>query len=71
MTTKRIAKSKILEAVHETAQGLHKLGLIDKRKMQKYDALCLQPIPDYDLKKIRATERAAAIFGDKDKADEW
>lgn len=54
MTTKRIAKSQILEAVHETAKDLHELGFIDKHKMQKYEAFCLQPIPDYDQQKIRA-----------------
>ena len=41
MTTKPKAKSRILEAVHETASDLHRLGFIDKRKMQKYDVLCL------------------------------
>lgn len=54
MTTKRITKSEILEAVHETARDLHELGFIDKRKMQKYDAFCLQPVPEYDQEKIRA-----------------
>lgn len=31
---------RILEAVHETASDLHRLGFIDKRKMRRYDALC-------------------------------
>lgn len=31
---------RILEAVHETARDLHRLGFIDKRKMREYDALC-------------------------------
>lgn len=54
MTTKRIAKSQILEAVHEAAQDLFELNFIDKNRMQKYEALCLQPIPDYDQQEIRA-----------------
>lgn len=54
MTKKTSAKSRILEAVHETASDLHHLGFIDQRKMRKYDALCLDPIPEYDSKKIRA-----------------
>lgn len=53
-TTKTKAKSRILEAVHETATDLHRLGFIDKRKQQKLDALCLEPIPPYDSEKIRA-----------------
>jgi len=47
-------KSNILEAVHETASGLHRLGFIDQRKMRQYDALCLAPIPGYDSEKIRS-----------------
>ena len=54
MTTKTKAKSRIFDAVHETASDLHRLGFIDKRKMNKFDVLCLDPIPAYDSKKIRA-----------------
>jgi putative transcriptional regulator len=46
-------KSKIFEAVHITAQELHKLGFINKRAMQTYDALCLEPVPDYSPEQIR------------------
>ena len=53
MTTKPKARSRILDAVHETASDLHRLGFIDKRKMQKYEALCLEPVPEYDAAKIR------------------
>lgn len=58
MTTKPKAKSRILEAVHETASDLHRLGFIDKRKMQKYDVLCMVPIPDYGAAKIRALRKS-------------
>jgi len=54
MTSKSKAKSRIFEAVHETASDLHRLGFIDKRKMRKFDVLCLEPIPKYDGEKIRA-----------------
>lgn len=30
------------------------MGFIDKRKMQKLSALCLEPIPAYDSARIRA-----------------
>ena len=53
MSTPPRAKSPILEAVHETASDLHRLGFIDKRKMQKFEALCLEPVPDFDADKIR------------------
>ncbi len=54
MTKKVKTKSAILEAVHDTTADLHKLGFIDKRKMRKFDALCLAPIAPYDSQKIRA-----------------
>ena len=54
MTTKPKAKSRIFEAMHETARDLHRLGFIDKRKMRKFDVLRLDPIPEYDSEKIRA-----------------
>lgn len=53
MVTRPKPKSRILEAVHETASDLHRLGFIDKRKMQAYDALCLSPVPEYDAARIR------------------
>ena len=59
MTSKRKTKSPILEAAHETANDLHRLGFIDKRKMRKFDVLCLAPIPDYDSKKFAS---CASIF---------
>jgi len=53
MAVKKSA-DRILEAVHETARDLHRLGFIDKRKMRKYDALCLEPVPEFDADKVRA-----------------
>lgn len=54
MTTKTRVKSRIIDAVHETASDLHTAGFIDKRRMREYDALCLAPIPEYSSEKIRA-----------------
>jgi putative transcriptional regulator len=57
MTSKPKARSRIFEAVHETASDLHRLGFIDKRVMQKYNILCMEPIPDYDAERIRALRK--------------
>jgi len=54
MTAKTKAKSRILDAVHETAEDLQRLGFIDKRKQRKFEALCVAPIPAYDGEQIRA-----------------
>jgi len=34
-------RSKALGALHETVQGLHRLGLIDTKTMREFDASCL------------------------------
>lgn len=48
------ANSPILEAVHETASDLHRLGFIHERNMRKFGALCLALVPDCSSEKIRA-----------------
>ena len=53
MTIKTKAASRILDVVHETARDLHDAGFIDMRRMQKYDALCLEPVPEYSSENIR------------------
>ncbi len=53
MKVKTRAKSRILDAVHETARDLQAAGFIDMRKMRQYDALCLKPVPEYSSRKIR------------------
>ena len=47
-------KSRLLEAVHETARDLHELGFIDKRAMREYDALCVEPVAAYSAEQIRS-----------------
>ena len=54
MTEKSEKTSQILEYIHETALDLHGAGLIDKRRMAGYKALCLKPVPKYDSDHIRA-----------------
>ncbi|MGE0157136.1 MAG: helix-turn-helix domain-containing protein [Geobacter sp.] len=45
--------SQILAAVHETASDLHRLGFIDKRSMDKYEALCIPAVTDYTPDQIK------------------
>ncbi len=42
MPTKPKTASRILDAVHETARDLHSAGFVSERRMQEYDALCLE-----------------------------
>jgi putative transcriptional regulator len=46
-------KSRLLEAVHETAKDLNELGFIDKRALNRYDALCMEPVQSYSPEQIR------------------
>lgn len=46
-------KSRILEAVHDTARDLHEHGFIDKRAMNRYDVLCIEPVSAYSPEQIR------------------
>ena len=62
MTKKTSSKvSKILSAVHETASDLDRMGFMDIRRMQKYDALCLTPVPDYSSTAIKAVRERYKI----------
>ena len=54
MATKAKPRSRLLEAVHESASDMHRLGFIEKRHMAKYDALYLEPVPEYDAAAVRA-----------------
>ncbi len=56
-----MAKS-ILEAVHESATDLRKIGLIDEMTMREFDALCLPNIKEFSaaqIKRIRLREKAS------------
>lgn len=62
----RKTKSAILEAVHQTAKGLHKAGVMDQVTLREFDRLCLPPVeplePD-QIKKIREASRVSqAVF---------
>jgi len=62
----RKTKSAILEAVHETAKGLHTAGVMDQVTLREFDRLCLPPVealrPD-EIKKIReASHVSQAVF---------
>jgi len=58
--------SKLLNALHETAQGLHQAGAMDAVTLREFDALCLPPIKDYSaaqIKRLRQRSKASqAVF---------
>jgi putative transcriptional regulator len=62
----RKTKSAILEAVHETAKGLHNAGVMDQVTMREFDRMCLPPIEQLrpeEIKRIReASHVSQAVF---------
>jgi putative transcriptional regulator len=60
MTNKK--RNRILDAVHESAKGLHEAGVMDEMTMRQFDALCLPPVKQYtpkEIKTIRLKERVS------------
>jgi len=64
MATKH--KSRILQEVHEMASDLHEIGLINKRRMREFDALCgieVHEMPPAEIKRLRAKAQVSqAVF---------
>lgn len=57
--TKR--KSRILEEMHETARGLRDAGLISKRRMGEFEALCHLDVEEMPPKRIRLLRERAHL----------
>jgi putative transcriptional regulator len=62
----RKTKSLILEAVRETAKGLHKAGVMDQVTLREFDRMCLPPVDPLqpeEIKRIReASHVSQAVF---------
>ena len=54
-------KSKILDAVHQTATGLHKSGAISVVTMREFDKLCLHPVHALQPEQIKKLREKAKI----------
>lgn len=46
--------SPALLAVHETASGMYRAGVIDQTTMREFDVLCLPEVPSYGPDEVRA-----------------
>ena len=63
---KKAYRSTALAAIHETAASLADAGILAKRTLKQFDALCLTPIKPLapvDIRRLRARENASqAVF---------
>ncbi len=59
-------KSRIIDEMHETARGLHGAGLISKRRMGEFEALCnldVEAMAPKQIKRLRENARISqAVF---------
>lgn len=46
-------RSKVMASIHETAEDLHSAGVMDKRTLREFDALCLTPVQTLTPEEIR------------------
>lgn len=58
---KRKHQSGIAEAVHETAEGLHRIGAIDKTTMREFDVMCLTMVEELSAREIQRIRKKAGV----------
>ena len=61
MKAKPKYRSRISGAVHETASGLHKIGLLDHTTMREFDASCLTSVAPLSAKEILKLREKAGV----------
>jgi putative transcriptional regulator len=54
-------RSRLSAAIHETAAGLHRIGLIDKATLREFDATCLTAVAPLSAREIVAIRRRAGV----------
>jgi putative transcriptional regulator len=54
-------RSKALGALHETVQGLHRLGLVDTKTMREFDVSCLTRIEKLSPGQIAEVRKRAGV----------
>lgn len=57
----RNSKSPILDAVHETAAGLHRAGVLDQVTMREFERLCVPPVEPLMPEEIRRIREDAQV----------
>lgn len=58
---KKEYRSDALAAAHETASGLHRIGVVDGKTMRDFDALCLTPVKELSPEEIVQVRRKTGV----------
>lgn len=54
-------RSPLSAAIHESAEDLHRIGLIDRATMREFDASCLTSVEPLSAKQIAAIRKRAGV----------
>ncbi|MGI8483877.1 MAG: helix-turn-helix domain-containing protein [Thermomicrobiales bacterium] len=54
MTEVKTYRDDVMAAIHESAEGLYGIGMVDKTTMREFDELCLAPVRELTPEEIRA-----------------
>lgn len=57
----RKTKSDILDAVHDTAKGLHAADVMDRVTLREFDRLCLPPVEPLEPEQIKRLREKARV----------
>lgn len=61
-----MTKSRLMNELHETAEGLYKAGLMDEQTMREFDVMCLPKIKEFtptQIARLRKKNKASqAVF---------
>ena len=58
---KKKYRTDALAAAHETAAGLHRIGLVDAKTMRDFDASCLTPVEELSSEEIVQLRKKAGV----------
>jgi putative transcriptional regulator len=64
MTRTKTYKSDVKAAIHETARGLYKAGMINKETMREFDASCLTMVREFSAEQIRVLREREKVSQD-------
>jgi putative transcriptional regulator len=54
-------RSRVSAAIHETAAGLHRVGLMDKATMREFDSSCLTTVEPLSAREIVSIRKRAGV----------
>jgi putative transcriptional regulator len=54
-------RSRLSAAIHETAAGPHRIGLMDQETMREFDASCLTAVAPLSAREIAAIRKRAGV----------